>query len=81
VDAEQTFERVTESNISIIIELLSILSQSKRERFKEEYQNLFNESKFWKLTTSQSVGVKREMYRLVGVLCDEDHGIIMFLKV
>jgi hypothetical protein len=75
VDANQTFERICSSNISILIKLLSILDKQKRSRFDDEYQNIFKESIFWKLIVSDGHGVRREMYRLISVLIDSDQGI------
>jgi hypothetical protein len=77
VDANQTFERVCMSNISILIKLLSILDKQKRSRFDDEYQNIFKESKFWKLVVSDGHGVRREIYRLISVLHDSDQGIVL----
>lgn len=81
IDANQTFERVCECNISILIKLLSNLYKEKRLRFDVEYQNIFKESKFWKLLVSEGVGVRREMYRLISVLCDFDQGELKFIII
>ena len=72
--ANQTFERVSICNIAILVKLLSILDKEKRNRFNDEYENLFKESKFWKLAVSEGSGVRREMYRLISVLSDLDTG-------
>ena len=75
-EANRTFDRVTQSSIAILIKLLSILDKEKRLRYKEEYRNIVKESKFWKLmVSSDSLGVKKEMYCLVGALADLDAGI------
>lgn len=79
IDANQTFERVTESNIFILIKLLSILDMEKRTRFVVQYQNIFKESKFWKLLVSEAAAVRRAMYQLVRVLCDFDHGSLKLI--
>jgi len=73
IDANHTFERVVQNNISILNKLLCILDKEARSRFNDEYQNIFKESKFWKLLLSDGNGVRREMYRLISLLCDLDH--------
>ncbi len=75
-EATRTFERVMESNVYILIKLITLLTPEERHRFFEEYKKVFSESLLWKwLVKPECYGVKNAIYQLIGCMCRSDQGI------